>query len=85
MKKFILLLSITIFGWAGWWIGAHIGIMTAYLISFISSLLGVYIGVKVNLLEVRTISAFIVILLSTRHRQYYSHGSGHIAGIHYVP
>ena len=48
MKKIILLLSITIFAWAGWWIGAHIGIMTAYLISFVGSLLGVYIGVRFN-------------------------------------
>ena len=48
MRKIILLLCITIFGLAGWWIGAHIGIMTAYLISFIGSLLGVYIGVRFN-------------------------------------
>lgn len=48
MKKMILLISITIFGWAGWWLGAHIGFMTAYMISVIGSLLGVYVGVRIN-------------------------------------
>jgi len=48
MKKLILLISITIFGWAGWWLGANIGIMTAYVISVISSLLGVYVAVRIN-------------------------------------
>ncbi len=48
MRKIILLFSITIFGWDGWWLGAHIGIMTAYLICFIGSLLGVYVGVRID-------------------------------------
>lgn len=48
MEKIVLLLSITIFGSIGWWLGAHIGIMTAYLISFVASLLGVYAGVRIN-------------------------------------
>lgn len=48
MKKLILFISITIFGWAGWWVGAHIGVMTAYLMSVIGSLFGVYVGVRFN-------------------------------------
>jgi len=48
MKKIVLFISITIFGWIGWWLGAHIGIMTAYLISFVGSLLGGYVGVRIN-------------------------------------
>ena len=48
MKKIILLISITIFGWIGWWLGDHIGIMTAYLVSFVGSLFGVYVGVRIN-------------------------------------
>ena len=48
MKKIILLTSITIFGWVGWWLGAHIGFMTAYAVSFIGSLIGVYAGVRIN-------------------------------------
>ena len=48
MKKIVLLLSITIFGWIGWWLGARFGIMTAYFISFAGSLIGVYIGCRIN-------------------------------------
>jgi len=45
MKKIILFLSISVFGWVGWWLGARFGIMTAYLISMATSLLGVVVGV----------------------------------------
>ncbi len=48
MKKIILLISISIFGWIGWWAGAHIGMMTAYFISLAGSLFGVYVGVRIN-------------------------------------
>jgi hypothetical protein len=48
MKKIILLICITIFGWIGWWLGAHVGIMTAYLVSIGGSLCGVYVGVRIN-------------------------------------
>jgi putative Mn2+ efflux pump MntP len=48
MKKIVLLTSITIFSWAGWMLGDRFGVMTAYMISFAGSLVGVYLGVKVN-------------------------------------
>ena len=48
MKKIILLLSITIFSSIGWWVGEHVGFMTAYMISFVGSLFGVYVGVRLN-------------------------------------
>ena len=48
MKKIVLLLSITFFGWVGWWLGARFGIMTAYWISFAGSLAGVYVGCRIN-------------------------------------
>jgi len=48
MKKLILLISITIFGWIGWLLGAYVGIMTAYVVSVIGSLFGVYVGVRIN-------------------------------------
>jgi hypothetical protein len=48
MKKIILFFCITFFGWIGWWFGAYIGIMTAYLVSFICSLFGVYVGIRLN-------------------------------------
>jgi len=50
MKKIILLTSVTIFSWLGWAMGERFGgsMMTAYLLSFVGSLFGVYIGVKIN-------------------------------------
>jgi hypothetical protein len=48
MKKIVLLSSITIFSWGGWLLGEPFGMMTAYLLSFVGSLIGVYAGVKVN-------------------------------------
>lgn len=48
MKKIILLFSITLFGWLGWWMCGGFGIMTAYIASFAGSLIGVYVGVTIN-------------------------------------
>ena len=48
MKKIVLLSSITIFSWVGWLMGEQFGMMTAYLLSFAGSLIGVYAGVKAN-------------------------------------
>lgn len=50
MKKIILLLSITLFSWLGWEMGARLGgsLMTSYLLSFVGSLFGVYLAVKIN-------------------------------------
>jgi len=48
MKKIIILLSVTLFSWLGWMLGEHFGAITAYLFSFIGSLIGVIIGCRVN-------------------------------------
>ena len=48
MKKIILLTSITIFSWLGWAMGARFGLVSAYMLSFVGSLVGVYAGVKLN-------------------------------------
>ena len=48
MKKIILLTSITIFSWLGWMLGDRFGVMTAYVMSFGGSLVGVYVGVKIK-------------------------------------
>jgi len=48
MNKIILFITITAFGSIGWWLGAYIGIMTAYFVSVAGSLFGVYVGVKIN-------------------------------------
>jgi len=48
MKKLVLFLSISICSWLGWKLGSSFGIMTAYWISFVGSLLGVFLGVFIN-------------------------------------
>jgi uncharacterized membrane protein SpoIIM required for sporulation len=48
MKKIILFISISLFGYIGWWLGANFGIMTAYLLSLAGSLVGVVVAVKFN-------------------------------------
>lgn len=48
MKKLILFLAITLFGWVGWKLGDSFGIMTAYMMSFAGSIAGVFVGVFIN-------------------------------------
>jgi uncharacterized membrane protein AbrB (regulator of aidB expression) len=45
MRKLILFLSMSLFGWLGWRLGAGIGIMTGYLCSVAGSAVGVVLGV----------------------------------------
>jgi len=47
MKKILIILSITIGGWIGWWLGEHIGIMTAYFLSVFGAAAGLYFGRKI--------------------------------------
>ena len=48
MNKLSIFICVTIMGWVGWWLGAKIGIMTGYILSGIGSLLGVYVGWRIN-------------------------------------
>lgn len=48
MKKLVLLLSITLFSWLGWILGDGFGLMTAYFTSVAGSLVGVYVGCRIN-------------------------------------
>ena len=48
MKKIIIILSVTLFSWGGWWLGNHFGLTTAWLLSFAGSLVGVYAGCRIN-------------------------------------
>lgn len=48
MKKICLLVSITLCSWLGWWLGDQFGMMTAYLLSFVGSILGVFVGCRLN-------------------------------------
>jgi hypothetical protein len=48
MAKIILILTISLFSWLGWQLGDTYGLMTAYWLSFIGSLAGVFVGVLIN-------------------------------------
>jgi hypothetical protein len=47
MKRLCIIISMTILGSVGWWIGAKIGLMTAFILSGIGSIAGVYLGWRV--------------------------------------
>jgi hypothetical protein len=48
MKKMCMLICITVLSAVGWWIGKKIGIMTGYILSGVGSLVGVYVGWRIN-------------------------------------
>ncbi len=47
MCKLCILIGMTILGWIGWWLGAKIGLMTAFLVSGLGSMIGVYLGWRI--------------------------------------
>jgi hypothetical protein len=48
MNKLCILVCMTILGGVGWWIGSKIGFMTGYVLSGIGSVVGVYVGWRIN-------------------------------------
>ncbi|MBI3736553.1 hypothetical protein HY256_08585 [Candidatus Sumerlaeota bacterium] len=48
MNKLCIFIGMTIFSSIGWWIGSYVGILTAYTLSGVGSLIGVYVGWRVN-------------------------------------
>lgn len=48
MKKIVLFIAVSLVSWLGWELGASFGIMTAYWLSFVGSVVGVVAGVKFN-------------------------------------
>lgn len=46
MRYLIGLIASSITGAIGWWIGAQIGTMTAYLVSTVAGAVGLYYGLK---------------------------------------
>ena len=49
MNKICILVGMTILGWLGWWVGSKLGgLLTAFLLSGVGSLLGVYVGWRIN-------------------------------------
>ncbi|NOY67969.1 MAG: hypothetical protein GXP53_00530 [Deltaproteobacteria bacterium] len=48
MKKIILIILMSGFGWIGWAIGERFGFMTAYFLGCIGSGLGLYAGIRLD-------------------------------------
>jgi hypothetical protein len=48
MGKLCITIGIVLFGWIGWWLGSYFSFTTAYFISFAGSLVGVYVGWRIN-------------------------------------
>lgn len=46
MKKLFALIFSTIGSAAGWWIGAHVGIMTAFMVSMVGVGVGIWGGAR---------------------------------------
>lgn len=44
MRKLLTLISVSIGGWVGWWLGARVGIMTGFFLSMIGTGLGLYVA-----------------------------------------
>ena len=48
MNKLLILIGMTVFSWIGWWAGAQFGFFTGFLLSGLGSLIGVYVGWRIN-------------------------------------
>jgi hypothetical protein len=46
MKKLFVLIGATVGSYLGWWLGARIGIMTAFMVSTVFSGVGMYAGAR---------------------------------------
>ncbi|MFQ5690780.1 MAG: hypothetical protein ACE5HQ_10965 [Gemmatimonadota bacterium] len=47
MSKPFHLIGATVGGGLGWWLGAHVGLMTAYMLGVLGTGLGVYVGARI--------------------------------------
>jgi len=48
MNKLCIFVGLTIGSYLGWWVGAHWGMVMAFIVSSLGSLAGVYAGWKIN-------------------------------------
>jgi len=49
MNRLCIFIGMMVFGGIGWWIGAKFGgFMTAFIVSSIGSIVGVYVGWRIN-------------------------------------
>ena len=47
MTTLIILIASSVLGGVGWWIGAFVGTFTAFVISTITSGIGIYVGRRI--------------------------------------
>ena len=47
MARVLAFVGATIGGAIGWWLGAHVGIMTAFLVSMVGTGFGIYGGARI--------------------------------------
>jgi uncharacterized protein YcfJ len=48
MNRLCIFVGMIVFGWIGWLIGARFGFMTGFVVSSIGSVVGVYVGWRIN-------------------------------------
>ena len=48
MQKICIFVGLMVFSSIGWWLGAYFGIVMAFILSGIGSILGVYVGWRIN-------------------------------------
>ena len=48
MQKLFMFIGMTVLGWAGWWLGEKAGFMTAFLVSGLGSMVGIYLGWRIH-------------------------------------
>lgn len=48
MGKLCIFIGLTVFSSIGWWLGSKVGFMTGYLLSGLGSMIGVYVGWRIN-------------------------------------
>ncbi len=47
MRKLFAFLGATVLGWVGWWLGAFVGVMTAFFVSMVGTGVGMYAGARI--------------------------------------
>ena len=48
MNRLCIFIGMIVFGWIGWWIGARFGLVTGFIVSSLGSIVGVYVGWRIN-------------------------------------
>jgi hypothetical protein len=44
MRRLVIAMLTIVGGWIGWWLGDHVGLMTAFILSMVGTGFGMYFG-----------------------------------------